>query len=432
MADSLSDVVLVNITRETASIDTASFNIPLILATFTDFSERTRTYTSITEVGGDFSSTSNAYKMAQAMFSGDIRPPSIVIGRRQVDSVSGSVGTVSNSTAYTLTINGTAYTITSGVSATDIAIVTALKAAYDLAPVSGITFTDALDGTFTLAVVTPGTAWSVVASSNLVLVNDTPTETWVEALEAVEAENDEWYALTSESHAEADILTLAGAIEARRKIYGTSTQDSDVPTTAVDDIASQLSDLNYDRTFIVYLPTADAQFPECVWIGSQLPETPGSNDWDLKQGSGITVSNLTSTQKVNLRAKNCNFFIRKAGLEVFQDGDMVSGSPIDEQIFIDYITARLEESVFFRMVNSKKLPFTRAGFTVIENEIRAVLSQGVANGGIADDTPYSVRVPDPLAIPATQRAQRIAGDFVLRFRLAGSIRQVVINGTAYL
>ncbi|MNG07482.1 hypothetical protein D3C84_907840 [compost metagenome] len=84
------------------------------------------------------------------------------------------------------------------------------------------------------------------------------------------------------------------------------------------------------------------------------------------------------------------------------------------------------------MVNSKKLPFTRAGFTVIENEIRAVLSQGVANGGIADDTPYSVRVPDPLAIPATQRAQRIAGDFVLRFRLAGSIRQVVINGTAYL
>ncbi|MNY44809.1 hypothetical protein D3C86_1798680 [compost metagenome] len=111
---------------------------------------------------------------------------------------------------------------------------------------------------------------------------------------------------------------------------------------------------------------------------------------------------------------------------------MASGVPIDETVFIHWITARLEEAVFFRMVNSKKIPFTRAGFTIIENEIRAVLSQGVANGGIADDTPYSVIVPDPLAIPAPQRAQRIAGDFIIRFRLAGSVRQVIIKGTAYL
>lgn len=360
MANDLSDVVLVQITRETASIDTASFNIPLILATFTNFSERTRTYTSITEVGGDFSSTSNAYKMAQAMFSGDIRPPSIVIGRRQVDSVFGSIATVANNTAYTVTINDNVFSFTSDGTALATEIVTGLKAAFDADPVAGITFTNNMDGTFDVAVSVAGTGWSITSSANILLTNDTPTETWVEALEAVEAENDEWYALTAETHVEADILALAGAIEARRKIYGTSSQDADVPTTATDDIASQLFNLNYDRTFIVYLPTADTQFPECVWIGSQLPETPGSNDWDLKQGSGITVSNLSSTQKVNLRNKSTNFFIRKAGVEVFQDGNMVSGSPIDEQVFIDWVTARLEESVFFRMVNSKKIPLMLA------------------------------------------------------------------------
>lgn len=423
-----SDVVEVTITRETASIDTAAFNIPLILATFTNFSERTRTYTSITGVGEDFGSTSNTYKMAQAMFSGDIRPPSIVIGRRQVDEVT-LTPVVANTQTYTVTINGTDYTYTSDADATAAEITAGLDTA--IGSLTGITVTDNL-GTLTIAVTTPGTAWSISVSSNLTQANTTPTETWVEALEAVEAENNDWYALTAETHVDADILALAGAIEARRRIYGTSTQASAVPTTATNDIASQLFDLNYDRTFLVYLPTADTQFPECVWIGSQLPEVPGSNDWDLKQGSGITVSSLSETQKTNLRNKSTNFYIRKAGVEIFQDGNMVSGSPIDEIIFIDWVVARLEESVFFRMVNSKKIPFTRTGATIIESDIRGVMSQGVANGGIADDTPYTVQAPDVLAIPEVQRAQRIMGDFIIRFRLAGSVRKVIIRGSAYV
>lgn len=424
----ISDIVEVTITRETASIDTAAFNIPAILATFTNFAERARTYTSITEVGADFSSTSNAYLMAQAMFSGDIRPPSIVIGRRQVDEVT-LTPVVANTQTYTVTINDVDYTYTSDADATAAEITAGLDTA--IGTPTGITVTDNT-GTLTVEVTTPGAAWSISVSSNLTQVNTTPTETWVEALEAAEAENNDWYALTAETHIEADILSLAGAIEARSKIYGTSTQDTTVSTTSATDIASKLSDLNYKRTFIVYLPTADTQFPECVWIGSQLPEVPGSNDWDLKQGSGITVSSLTSTQKTNLRNKNCNFFIRKAGLEIFQDGNMVNGSPIDEQIFLDWIVARLEESVFFRMVNSKKIPFTRTGATIIEADIRTVMSQGVANGGIADDTPYTVQAPDVLAIPEVQRAQRIMGDFVIRFRLAGSVRKVIIRGSAYV
>lgn len=424
----ISDVVEVTITRETASIDTAAFNIPLILATFTNFSERTRTYTSITGVGEDFASTSNAYKMAQAMFSGDIRPPSIVIGRRQVDEVT-LTPVVANTQTYTVTINGVDYTYTSDADATAAEITAGLDTA--IGSPAGITVTDNT-GTLTVEVTAPGTAWSISVSSNLTQVNTTPTETWVEALEAAESENNDWYALTAETHVDADILALAGAIEARRRIYGTSTQASAVPTTATNDIASQLFDLNYDRTFLVYLPTADMQFPECVWIGSQLPEVPGSNDWDLKQGSGITVSSLSETQKTNLRNKSTNFYIRKAGVEVFQDGNMISGSPIDEVIFIDWVVARLEESVFFRMVNSKKIPFTRTGATIIESDIRGVLSQGVANQGIADDTPYTVQAPDVLAIPEVQRAQRIMGDFVIRFRLAGSVRKVIIRGSAYV
>lgn len=428
MSNDLSDVVIVQISRETASIDTASFNIPLILATFTNFSERTRTYTSIAEVGEDFKSTDVVYKMAQATLSGDIRPPSFIVGRRQIDEVT-ITPTVANTSTYTVTINDIDYSFASDADATAAEISAGLVAA--IGSPTGIAVTD-LTGSLTVEVTTPGTAWSISVSSNLVKVDTASTEAYVDALTAVDAENDQWYALTCETRTDADILALAAAIEATRKIYATATADATVPTVSTTDIASQLSDFNYDRTFITYLKNAATQYPECVWVGSQLPEVPGSNDWDLKQGSGITVDSLTSTQKVNLRAKNCNFYTRKAGIEIFQDGNMSSGSPIDEIIFIDWLTARLEESVFFRMVNVKKIPFTRLGAAIIENDIRTVMSQGVVNGGIADDTPYSVVAPDPLAIPEVQRAQRIMGDFVIRFRLAGSVRQVIIRGSAYV
>lgn len=63
---------------------------------------------------------------------------------------------------------------------------------------------------------------------------------------------------------------------------------------------------------------------------------------------------------------------------------------------------------------------------MIENEIRAVLSQAEANGAI--DRGWSVSTPDVLSISENLRAQRIAGAFVFNARLAGSIRRVQING----
>lgn len=426
----LDQIVQIFITRETAQIDTASFDIPAVLATFTNFSERTRTYTSIDGVADDFASTTNVHKMATALFGQTLKPTSIVVGRRQVDTVTGSVATVSNSTAYTVTINGTVFTFTSDASATSVEIVAGLKIAYDLAPVAGVTFVDNLDSTFTVAVTTPGTAWSIKASANLSLVNTTPTETWTEALEAMEDSNNVWYALTCESHVKADILEIALAIQARRKIYFTATQDTDVPTAVITDVASALSDANYDRTSIVYLPTANASYPECAWVGSQLPEVPGSNTWNFKSVSGPTVSSLTDTQRVNLRSKNCNFYTRVAGVEIFQDGVVSSSEFIDVMIFIDWVYARLQESIFFRLINSKKIPFTRVGATIIENEIRTVLSQGVANGGIAPNPAFTVQAPDPLNIPAPQRAQRTMGDFTFQFRLASAVHKVVVRGVA--
>lgn len=422
----LDQIVNIQITRESTAVATASFQIPLVLATFTNFSERTRTYTDISAVGEDFASTSNVYKIADKLFgqsSVGAVPPSIIVGRRQVDSVSGSV-TVTNSATYTITINGTPYSFVSDASATAIEIVAGLDAA--VGSPTGITFTDNLDGTFTVAPSVAGTPWSLSSSANVTLTNDTPTEDWVEALEAVEQENNVWYGIVAETHVQADVVALSDAINARRKLYGTSTADPVAPTTGITDIAKILSDKTADRTYGIYLPTADTEFPEAALMGAQLPYTPGSNDWDFKRAAGVTVSNLTDTQRVNLRAKNANMYTTVAGVNIFQDGDTFGGSPIDEIVGIDWLYARLQEGVYFRLINSLKVPMTNPGLAIIENEIRSVLSQAEANGLI--DRGWSVSTPDVSTISPNLRAQRTAGVFVFRARLAGSIRRVQING----
>lgn len=422
----LDDVVRVVIYDESTAISTASFQYPLILNTFTNFSQRARRYTSIAAVGADFASTSNTYLMAQKLFGQTsvlgAPPPAVIIGRRQVDTVNGSV-TVANSTVYTITINGTAYSFTSDASATAIEIVAGLDSAVG-AP-TGINFTDNLDGTFTVSPSTPGAPWSVSSSVNVVLVNAAPTEDWVEALEAVEQENDTWYLLLSETKVKAEQEALSDAVQAREKIYGLSSADVVAPTTGTTDIGAILHAKSAGRTFGVYLPTAATEFPEAAWAGSQLAVTPGANDWDFKRANGITVSKLYDTQITDLKNKSWNYHIAKGGVNIFQNGDMFDGKPIDVQIGKDWLKARLQEGIYFRIINSLKIPMTDAGLVVVENEIRAVLSQAQANGLI--DQGWTVQTPPVLSISPTLRAQRAAGVFVIRARLQGSVRSVDIE-----
>lgn len=68
---------------------------------------------------------------------------------------------------------------------------------------------------------------------------------------------------------------------------------------------------------------------------------------------------------------------------------------------------------------------TDAGLLIVENEIRSVLSQAQANNLI--DRGWTVNTPPVASIPETLRAQRAAGVFVIRARLAGAVRFVDIE-----
>jgi hypothetical protein len=423
----LDSIIQITITRETAEVATASFNIPLILASFTNFSERARVYASIDEVGGNFASTSNVYKMAQRAFSGtNGRVPQVVIGRRQVDSVVGTVPVATTGQVYTVTVNETNYSYTAVGGDTAAVIVAGLETAYNLAPKVGITFTDNTDGTFDIAPGVAGTAWSLVASSNIVLTNNAPTETWIDALEAVENVNSEWYALLADTHVLADQEDLAEYIEAKHNIYLTSTQDPVTPSTGTTDIGYSNFSKNYSRTSTTYHTKADTQFPEAAWAGQVLPYTVGSVSWGFKTVSGVDFDSLTTNQRTNLRAKHVNMYTRVGGQNIFQDGDMADQRPMSEIMISDWIYARLQERIFSRLVNLPKIPMSTQGIGIVENEIRGVLSDAVSNGGI---TSFTVTSPNINSIPFNDKVQGILGTFSFRAILAGEVRKVVIQGT---
>ncbi len=418
----INEIIEVQISRETTPVSRAGFNTPCFIAAHTNFTERARVYTSIAAVQEDFHSTSVVYKAASKMFGQELVPSQVVIGRRQINTVTVSVATVANTTLYTLTVNETVKSYTSDASATAIEIATGLKAAFTASPVVGVNVTDNLDGTLTI---TSSVDWSIVSSANLLITTTAPTETWVDALAAVEAANSSWFGLTIESHEDADILAIAQAIEARKKIFGTSTNDSTVGTIGTTDILAQLKALGYDKTFCVYSENADTEYPECGLMAYQLQEQPGSNTWAYKNINGVTVSKLNSTVSTNIAGKNGITFEEIGGVRATTEGKMVGGEYIDVMVFALWLEARMTERIWFRLVNSKKIPYTQAGTTIIEAEIRAQLTEGIRVGGIAETPPYQVFVPNVLDIEPNLRATRVLEGITFEARLAGAINKMV-------
>jgi len=422
----LTDIIEIQISRETSAVAQTNFNVPAFISAHTNFVERARVYSSLLAVGDDFASTDTAYIAAQKFFGQAIKPANIVIGRRQIPGATVNVVTVAAATTYTLAVSGQTITYVSQALDTAILIATGLKTAYDVTPVTGVTVTDNLDGTLTIASTVD---WSLKVSINLSKSNAPAVESWSTSVNAVQNENDTWYALTIESHNELDVLEVAGVIEAKKKVFGTSSSDTDIKTTGTTDVFSQLQDLGYQRTFGMYSATADTQFPECAWIGFQLQEQPGSNTWAYKALAGVTVSKLSDTEATNIKAKNGNTYESVGGQSVTVGGKMFGGEFIDIMVFVDWLEARMTERLWFRMANSKKIPYTAAGATIIESEIRAQLNDGIRVGGLADNPSPVVRVPDVLSVAPNLRAQRIFEGIEFEARLAGAIHFVKIRGT---
>lgn len=421
----LTDIIEINISRETAAVAQTNFNVPMFVSAHTRFAERARSYSSLSAVAEDFQPNDTAYVAAQKLFGQVLKPAQIVIGRRLVPSTTINITTVAAG-SYTMTINGQAFTFVALGSDTAITIATGLKAAYDVTPIVDVTVTDNLDGTLTVESLV---GYSLEVSANMSQANSPSVESWVTTINEITTVNNAWYALMIESHAEADVLAVAGQIEGMKKVFATSSSSADIKTTVTTDTFSKLEALGYQRTFGIWSATANTEFPECAWVGYQLQEQPGSNTWAYKALSGVTVSTLSDTESTNVHNKSASTYENVGGLNSTIGAKMFGGEWIDVMIFVDWLEQRMKERLWSRLANSKKIPYTSAGAAIIEAEIRAQLNDGIRVGGLAASPAPTVDVPDVLSVSVNARAQRIFEGITFEARLAGAIHFVKISGT---
>lgn len=419
----IDDIVNVVIDRQTTAITVAGFGLPIFVGLHKGFTSRYKEYGDLSEVAVDFASSSDEYKAATAFFGQEISLKKIAIGRKNSTIVT-YTPVVSDSTTYSVTVNGTLYTYISGVSATASQIVTGLTTAINADTPLPVTASGS--STLILTADVTGVPFSAKATTNLTPVY-TSTETLTDALNAIQLESNDFYGVTAYTHVKADVLEIASWAEANTKLYGTSSSDTNIinQTANADttSIATALKAVGYNRTFLFYSAEA-AKFPEAAMFGGELARAAGAATWKFKQLGTISVDNLTTSQQSNAKSKNANTYVPRAGVNMTQEGVVSSGEFIDVIRDIDYFKSQIQVVTFSRLVNVPKIKFTNTDLAIIENELLAETKRAVDDGILADEPAPIVFIPRAEDISANSRAQRILPDITITARIAGAIHFV--------
>ena len=267
---------------------------------------------------------------------------------------------------------------------------------------------------------------SVAAGS----VGNEVTKTMGDILADLNDVDSDFYAIGCISTAVQNVTSIASYAEATERLFFTRSADSAFLTAPdTTSIGYTLSQLGLDRTVVCYHSLAASQYLDAAIAGRQLPENPGSVDWDLIRLSLVTPDALTSAQISAIESTDSNYFRTIAGANYFRNGTVASGEWIDIIRGTDWLKARMQERIFTTLANAPKVPYTNRGIGLIEADVRAQLDDGVAQGLLAADPAYEVTVPDALTVPAADKANRVLRNVTFTATYAGAIHKVEIQGT---
>ena len=432
----LSDIVNVQISRQTSAVSQAGFGTALIVGTHKRFNDRIKFYGSLSAIADDFDSTDKEYIAAQGLFGQNPTVVQAAIGRIKVDDpVTITIAATADNFDYTVTINGTDLTYPSGVSETVDQIATGVVAAIN-AGAEPVTATDGSGGNFTVSADVALTPWSLSVGTNITTPAFTVTEAPADTLDAIVDESDDWYGLVWTDRTQAKVEAVQAWVEAVRKIFITASADADIiDTTAAADtttIAATSKAAAYARSAVMYSAVAATVFPEAALFGKILPRDPGSYTAMFKTLAGITVDTLTDTQSKNALDKNCNVYQEIGGKNITREGKVAEGEYIDVIIFIDWLQARMTERIYAKLVNLPKVPYTDAGVGVVTAEIRAQIREGINRGGLVEDPAPTVTAPLVKDVSPTDKANRLLPDVKFTAVLAGAIHAVDVQGIVTL
>lgn len=448
MATLIDKVIDVTLVFGSAVIETAVFDIALILAAHAVTDNVVDVYTSTDAMlQAGFASDSPTYQMASLMFQGVGAPDQIIVGRRALSNFTLTPTAVANG-IYTVTLKqgslSKIFQFVATSTPTVVEISTGLQTLISADPVwsTRVTASIAVDN----LVITPVVGQSIdVSNSTNIAQKRTTTTDILEDLTAVAEENNTWFWIVSDSHDSSDVMDVAGYAQQHDKIYWTSSQDPDVVNAEDGNVLSQLTLSGYRNTgFAMWRTDADTTFPEAAVVGAIAAAQPGTTTLHGKTLIGLPVQKLTTTQETNIVAQNGNIYRREYGVNFYRDGRMVDGNFCDTIHHALWVKARVAESLFGLLKRRSDLlsgvRFTSVGLGQVKQAIwDNPLNQGILNGSIANEINVSsetgmredlrptVFVPNRADIPTNDIAQRILNGVVVEYVYAGFIHYVKVQ-----
>jgi hypothetical protein len=253
-------------------------------------------------------------------------------------------------------------------------------------------------------------------------------------LDAIWAEDPDWYGLAMASSA-ADAITAAATwAETRPVIFAAQTDEANVLDPALtDDVISTLGAQGLARTVVLY-HSKPAQYAGAAWLGTRLVGEPGDATWKFATLRGVTPDKLTTAQQRAITDKHGNHYTTIAGRNVVIEGWAVDGSFVDLSQLSDWTVARIKESVFATLSGNRKLPFSDAGGRQLYGAIWNAISPAMDGRRYlkydGDPETHRVVVPAVADVPEADRAARRWTGIEFAFRAAGAVHSVgTIRGT---
>lgn len=445
MGTQIKDIISVNITKENARLTRAGFGTILVLGEHSVSDSRSLTFNDPSEmVTAGFSTTDPLYKAAVSLTSQELSPPNFKIGRKLAnvnEKQSITFSSVPDAGNWTIDLGGQT-TASLSSTETNSTIKTALELLSNITEVTVtgdftngfiIEFTGADANTsfaqFTIPSNTLTTTGNAVTVTVKTLQNGSAAETWTAALNAVIAADIDWYGLVATTRVKSEILELDAIISTQQKIYGVSTDDSDVKTNTAGNIALTLQALSRGRTFHIWSGD-QAKFPEAAGMGGIFPFNPGKSTWKFKTLEGITPDVLTSTEIANLKANGSNYFEAVAGRNLItSEGTMADGEFIDVTRGTDWIQARLSEDLLALLISNSKVPFTSQGLTAVEGIIMSRLDLASSSDfPILVKSSITVNVPKITAVLTADKVARLLQSVTFGGTLQGAIHKIILSG----
>ena len=175
-------------------------------------------------------------------------------------------------------------------------------------------------------------------------------------------------------------------------------------------------------------------FPEAALVGFTAWREVGSFTYKYKTLVGqvaIPTTVVNSGEIETILGKGGNVYVEERGLSIYKEGKNASGLFTDNRLGADWLKDTMEAVVFTNLKNDD-VPYNDAGFGVVENSIRDVLSDALNRNVVTpyDETnEYLFTMPRFTAATSAQRAARTIPPLEITCLIGGFVHFVTINVT---